>query len=150
RGGLLAEFEPESELRSLQLAAERSFGFNKQQSIGLSRNFGAYSSTTVNGSLLLRARWFDFSVNANYDFKQDDFRIGGQLAFGFVHDPLRGRYAMTRPGATATGSLALNAFQDLNGDGIRQSGEPGIRGISIAAGSYYSVETDADGYALAS
>jgi hypothetical protein len=150
RGGLLADFEPESELRSLQLAAERSFGLSKLLSIGLIRNFGAYASTTVNGSLLLRARQFDFSVNANYEFKQNDFRIGGQLAFGFVHDPLRGRYAMTRPGATTTGSLALNAFQDVNGDGIRQPGEPGLRGISVDTGSYYSVQTNADGYALAS
>jgi len=145
----LTRMVPETILDTLQLSAERSIGLNKLLRFGLSRHFGQSASTVANASLWARGKVFDLSLDANYDFGPNSFRIGGRLAFGLIYDPFQGRYVMTKPGAATSGSLAVNAFQDSNGDGIRQAGEPGVRGVSIKSGSYFAAETDENGFALA-
>ena len=149
RATALTRLIPDVELDALQLSAERSIGLNKLLRFGLSRQFSqSASSTTANASLWARGKLFDLSLNADYDFDRNSFRIGGRLAFGFIYDPLRGSYVMTKPGAATAGSIALNAYRDLNGDGVRQPQEPGIENLSLSTGSaIYS--TDDRGHALA-
>jgi hypothetical protein len=145
----LTRLIPDTGLDALQLSAERSIGLNKMLRFGLSRQFSqSASSTMANASLWARGKLFDLALNADYNFDRNSFRIGGRLAFGFIYDPLRGSYVMTRPGAAMAGSIALNTYRDLNGDGVRQPQEPGIQDLSLSTGSaIYS--TDDRGHALA-
>jgi hypothetical protein len=148
RGGATARIAPQFGLDSLQLSADRSIGDNKLLRLGATRAFSGFSSTTVDGSLLVRTRRFDLSLNGSYNFDAKDFRVGAQLSFGLLYDSFRHRYALTKPGAATTGALELSAFNDLNGDGIRQSQESGIEGLTVLTGSA-GATTDKNGYALA-
>jgi len=144
----LTSLTPDTSLDSLQLSAERSFGLNKLLRLGLARQHGfPHSSTIATSSFWLRGRLFDLSVDANYDFQLNSFRIGGRVAFGLLYDPLQARYIFARPGVATNGAIALNAFRDQNGDGVRQKQEPGVENLSLVVGSI-TYPTDERGHAL--
>ena len=148
RAGATTRIAPEFGLDALQLSVDRSIGDNKLLRLGATRAFNGFSSTTADGSLLVRTRRFDLSLNGSYNLDNHSFRLGAQISFGLLYDIFRHRYALTKPGAATTGALALSAFNDLNGDGLRQERESGIEGLTMLTGSA-SATTDKNGHALA-
>jgi hypothetical protein len=59
---------------------------------------------------------------------------GLNLAFSLGPDPRRGGIRMTSDPLASNGQLLATVFRDLNGDGIRQAGEPGEKDVQLTAG----------------
>ncbi len=72
------------------------------------------------------------------------------LAFSLGPDPRKvGHIRMTSDPLASNGQLLVTVFRDLNGDGVRQAGEPGEKDVQITTGrAPVDGLTDADGHIL--
>ena len=89
--------------------------------------------TRARGGLIRR---FDrFALGMQAEFASDgSIGAGLDLAFSLGPDP-RGRgIRLTRESQAGSGTLLARVFQDSNGDGIRQAGEPLLQGVGITTG----------------
>jgi len=129
RAGVTYELSPDPQLDTAYATADWQFNDRSALRVGMVRTLGPQSATSFQASQLWRADRFDLAVNLAYETSNKDLRLGLQLGFGFGYDPGRGRYEITRPGIAGGGAVAVNAWVDENGDGLRQPDEPGVAGI---------------------
>src|SRR5690606_10569694 len=129
RAGLTYEVAPDAALDSAYITADWQISEAAALRLGAVRTLGPQRTTSLQASHLWRAPRFDLALNLAYETERRDWRVGLQMGFGFGYDPGRDRYRMTRPGVAGGGSLAINAWVDENGDGVRQPGEPGVPGL---------------------
>lgn len=115
--------------------------------MGFVRSLGEQSSTTFQASGDYRAPRFDVSLTASYETDRNDWRVGLQFGFGLSFDPFERRYRMVRPGAAVGGSVALSAFVDRNGDGVRQPDEAPVPDVVLETPAGAAV-TGIDGHVL--
>ncbi|MCO8030809.1 hypothetical protein NI454_12715 [Brevundimonas diminuta] len=148
RAGLTYEVAPDAALDSAYITADWQISEAAALRLGAVRTLGPQRTTSLQASHLWRAPRFDLALNLAYETDRRDWRVGLQMGFGFGYDPGRGRYRMTRPGVAGGGSLAINAWVDENGDGVRQPGEPGVPGL-IADTPAGAATTNAEGRAFA-
>lgn len=148
RAGLTYEISPDRELDSAYITADWQIDEAAALRVGAVRTLGPQGTTSLQASHLWRAPRFDLALNLAYETDRRDWRVGLQMGFGFGYDPGRGRYRMTRPGVAGGGSVAINAWVDENGDGVRQPGEPGVPGL-IADTPAGAQTTNAEGRAFA-
>jgi hypothetical protein len=148
RAGLTYEISPEPELDTAYITADWQISEAAALRLGAVRTLGPQGTTSLQASHLWRAPRFDLALNLAYETERQDWRVGLQMGFGFGYDPGRERYRMTRPGVAGGGSVAVNAWVDENGDGVRQPHEPGVPGL-IADTPAGAVATDAEGHAFA-
>lgn len=144
RAGLTYEISPDPSLDTAYVTADWQLSPTAALRFGAIRALGPQPSTAVQASHLWRAPRFDLALNVAYETRRQDWRVGLQLGFGFGYDPGRQGYRIIRPGVAGGGSVAINAWVDENGDGLRQVGEPGVPGI-VADTNAGGVTTDADG-----
>ena len=144
RAGLTYEVSPNPSLQTAYVTADWQLSPTAALRFGAIRALGPQTSTAVQASHLWRAPRFDLALNVAYETRRQDWRIGLQLGFGFGYDPGREGYRITRPGVAGGGSVAINAWVDENGDGLRQADEPGVPGV-VADTNAGGVTTDADG-----
>ncbi|GAA0620557.1 hypothetical protein GCM10009422_15280 [Brevundimonas kwangchunensis] len=148
RGGVSYELSPDARLETAYATADWQVSDTNALRFGVIKALGPQGETSLQASNLWRAPRFDLAVNASYETEAQEWRIGLQLGFGLSFDPFDRRYHVTRPGPAAGGAVAVNAWIDENGDGLRQPDEPGVGGI-VAETPSGPVTTDADGQALA-
>jgi hypothetical protein len=148
RAGLTYEISPDPELDTAYITADWQISEAAALRLGAVRTLGPDPTTSLQVSQLWRAPRFDLALNLAYETERQDWRVGLQMGFGFGYDPGRERYRMTRPGVAGGGSLAVNAWVDENGDGVRQGDEPGVPGL-IAETPAGAATTDAEGRAYA-
>ncbi len=125
---------PVTQLRSLGLSADRAIGNRAALRMGLSHSFEAGHDYAAQASATLRLPFGDLSLDGAYETQRKDWSVGLSFAFGLLFDPLRGNYAMTRSGVASSGSLALKAFVDANGNDLFDTGEEPVAGVRINSG----------------
>lgn len=59
---------------------------------------------------------------------------GLTLAFSIGPDPVDGGWRLSRERLAETGQASVEVYRDENGDGLRQSDEPAVPGVSVEAG----------------
>lgn len=130
RAGVTYEISPDAKVQTAYATAD------VQLSDVNTLRFGAVKAldtgeTTLQLSALHRAEQFDVALNAAYETRSGEWRLGVQLGFGFGYDPFDRRYRMVRPGAAQGGAVAVNAWVDENADGIRQADEPAVPNLVV-------------------
>ena len=148
RGGVTYGLSPERELETGYATADWQLSENRALRLGVVRALRGDRQTSVQASHLWRTDRFDLSINGAWESDRNDWRLGVQLGFGFGYDPGRGRYRMVRPGGAAGGSVAVDAWVEDNGDGLRQTSEEGVAGIVVDTPGG-GLATDAAGRAFA-
>lgn len=137
---------PRLALQAATVTADRNLGDRTALHLGVNHTF-ATGETTLEAGQTWRTRPADVSLVASYDLRTHDARIGVQLSVGFGYDPTRGRYTALGANAAAGGAMAIDAFLDANGDGVREAGEKPLPGL-VVQGGRRAETTGADGRAL--
>ncbi|MFC5344412.1 hypothetical protein ACETK8_17140 [Brevundimonas staleyi] len=149
RGGLSYELGPDAGIDTAYVNVDfpiREIGAVRVSVIQALRTFNA---TTVQASALYRAPRFDVSLTTAYETLNGEWTVGLRFGFGIGFDPFSQRYRVTRPGVSTGGSVALDAYVDADGDGVRDAGERPVRNVVLEAPSGAAV-TGIDGQVLAS
>ena len=131
RAGVSYELSPDPGVDTAYATVDWQISDANALRLGVVRAIGPRPATSFQASNLWRARRFDLALNVAYETERKDWRIGLQLGFGFGYDPLERRYEMTRPGVAGGGAVAVNAWIDANGDGLRQTDEQGVGGLVV-------------------
>lgn len=148
RAGGAYVFSPDARLQSAYITTDWQMSERSTLRLGVVRTLDEPAETSFQASSLWRAKHFDIAFNASYETEAQAWRVGIQLGFGFGYDPIRGGYRVTRPGVATGGSVAINAWVDENGDGLRQPNEPAVPSI-VADTTAGAITTDASGRAFA-
>lgn len=135
RGSLDYELEPEARVSVLTVTADRALTERMAVRFGLGHAFGEEPTTAFQAAANFRLPFADFAISGDYVAPDSDWRVGVQLAFGLVRDPLARRYVMTPPGPASGGNLAFQAFIDRNGDGLFNDGDEPVEGVSVSGGA---------------
>lgn len=146
RGGVSYGLSPDLELDTGYATADWQLSENRALRFGIVRALRGERQTSLQASHLWRTGRFDLSVNGAWE-SEGSWRLGLQLGFGFGYDPGRGRYRMVRPGGASGGAVAVDAWVDENGDGLRQAAEEGVAGIVVDTPGA-ALATDAAGRAF--
>lgn len=149
RGGLSYEIGPNAGIDTAYANVDVPIGEIGAVRLGVVRAVRNGGATTVQASALYRARRFDVSLTTAYETSRGEWTAGLQFGFGLSFDPFERRYRVTRPGVSAGGSVALEAFVDTDGDGRRGPGEAAVRNVVLEAPSGAAI-TGIDGRVLAS
>lgn len=144
RGGLSYTVSPETELDSAYLTADVQISERRTLRLSAVQTLGEQEATTLQAAAFWRASRFDVALTSAWESRSGEWQVGLQLGFGFAFDPAQSGYRMVRPGISAGGSMAVNAFVDANGDGRRQPGEQGVSKIVVQTPAGAAV-TDRDG-----
>lgn len=147
RAGVTYGLSPDRELETGYAAADWQLTENRALRFGVVRALRGERQTSLQASHLWRTSRFDLSINGAWESEGSDWRLGVQLGFGFGYDPGRGRYRMVRPGGASGGAVAVNAWIDEDGDGLRQPGEEGVARIVVDTPGG-AVTTDEAGHAF--
>lgn len=131
RGGLSYVLAPDAAIESAYVLADWQTSRSNALRFGAIRTLGPNPTTSLQASNLWRASRFDLAFNVSYETASRDWRIGLQMGFGFGYDPFAKGYRFTRPGAASGGAVAVNAYVDDNGDGVRQAGEIGVGDVVV-------------------
>lgn len=149
RGGIAYSVSPTVDLSSAYLTSDVQISERSTLRLSAIESLGEQRATTLQAAAYYRAKRFDVALTSAWEARSGEWQIGFQLGLGFAFDPTLGRYDVVRPGVSAGGSLALNAFVDTNGDGRRQTTEEGVSGIVIQTPGGAAVTGD-DGRIFAS
>ncbi len=147
RAALDYDVLPDLKLRGLGITADRPIGDTIAARLGYGQSFGMDKESTVQAGLNFKLPFGDLALTADYARPSNDWRVALQFAFSLVPDPLHGSYVVRRSGAASGGNLALQAFVDGNGNGIFDSDEAPVPGLSID-GAATKMLTDEDGQVL--
>lgn len=148
RGGVTYELRPDPQLGTAYANLDYQISERRALRLGVIRSLGDQGSTTFQASGHFRASRFDVAVTAAYGTDRNDWQVGLQFGFGLAFDPFERGYLMVRPGVASGGSVAINAFVDANGDGLRQSGEEPVADVVLETPAGAAV-TGVDGQVLA-
>ncbi|MEN5362770.1 hypothetical protein [Brevundimonas intermedia] len=148
RAGVSYELSPDLGVDTAYATVDWQISDANALRLGVVRTLAPQAATSLQASNLWRARRFDLALNVAYEAERRDWRIGLQMGFGFGYDPLQRRYELTRPGVAGGGAVAVNAWIDANGDGVRQPGEQGVGGL-VADTPAGAEVTDDDGRVFA-
>ncbi len=131
RGGVSYEVGPGAGIDTAYANVDVPISDRHALRLGVIRAVGDVGATTFQASGLYRARRFDVSLNAAVEADRGDWQVGLQFGFGLSFDPFARRYRVTRPGVSSGGSVAVQAFVDADGDGVRQPAEVGVANVVI-------------------
>jgi hypothetical protein len=144
RASLAYSIQPDTRITSVSLSTDKPITDKIAVHFGVGESFGSGAGTTLQIAGTWRLRAMDLSLTSSFDSARHDARVGLQLSFGMGFDPFRHRYASYAPGVATGGGMAIDAFADTNGDGVREPGEAGEPGI-VAEGGRGNSTTDAAG-----
>jgi hypothetical protein len=140
------ELRPDVSLKNIRFTADRRINQDINLRFGLNHFFNENQNVAQFG-VVKSSRIGNISAFGNYGYPKKDFSIGLSLGFGFVFDPFRDRYVLTRPGPGSGGNVAFQAFMDANGNGTYEAGEQPVSNIAIFGGGRPAV-TDENGQAF--
>lgn len=139
---------PRTELRAFSLTADRDLSETTAVRVGLGQSFQADKETTLQLSAIKRLPFADLSLDGQYSRPNHDWRIGLQMAFSMVNNPLGGGFSFHRPGAASGGNAAFRAWLDADGNGRFDKGEEPVPGVVMTGSGGEEISTDAKGRAL--
>lgn len=138
---------PATQLDAASILFDGMLTERKSLRFGVLRQFGATPVTRLQAGTNWLLPKHNISLSAEYAIETKEARVLLHMAFSSVFDPLSNRYRAVRPGAAAGGNVVLQAFVDANGDGVRQSDEEPVPGITAQAG-IWPATSGADGTLL--
>jgi hypothetical protein len=136
RASLACALVPAVEAVSSALTVDRNLSTRLSLHGGVQQDWGETRYTSFSGSATWRLPYMDVTAGGSYLRGLGLWSAGLQFSTGALFDPLKRRYRSVRPGTTTGGALALEAFVDANGDGLRQSGEAGQPGLRTLSGEF--------------
>lgn len=139
--------QPIARARAASFTIDRATETNLTYHLGLGQSLGSERSTMAQAGVSWRLPFGDLAASGDYALPKRDWRIGLQISFSVVRNPLTGRYALRPSGAASGGNLAIESYFDANGNGIRDAGDRGVAGVTLASGNR-EIDTDAKGHAL--
>lgn len=148
RAGVSYEIQPKLQLSSANLTADRQVSDDFALRIGASHFFGSSSTTVFQAGVTRRLDFAYLTFNSSFATANRDLRIGIEVNLGGLFDPLLRRYRLTSPGSGVGGNIAIQAFEDENGNGTREPDEPPVPGLKVVS-TGRAVSTDENGQALA-
>ncbi len=129
---------PHAELESLTLVGEWTgkHGDSDRRSNNWRAEIGYDASGRVRAGLGYVRQFKRMALTASVEGATDGSVAAGlNLAFSFGPDPRRpGHIRMTSDPLATNGQLLATIFRDLNGDGVRQPGEPGEKDVQLTTG----------------
>jgi hypothetical protein len=144
RGGTRWEVLPEKRLQSVELSSYWSASEFADWEVGAA--YGA-DDKRVRARIAHVRRFQTMAVAASVEGATDGSVAVG-LALNFSLDSGRGGFRLSRQQLASTGSVRARVYRDLDGDGVRDSGEPDEPGALITAGMRLADRaTDAHGLA---
>jgi hypothetical protein len=137
--------KPGSKLRDLNIAIDHNLGGGALLRATVFHQLSQGHGTNVGLSLSKRVGAFDMGGDVAYDSATKAFVVGMRASFSLGN--ALGSWRFEPPGLARGGSLVAIAFRDLNGDGLREPGEPPLEGVGFRGGSG-EVTTNKGGMAL--
>jgi len=148
RGTLDYALLPTSAVRGVAVTADRNLSDRVALRFGAGRSFSGLDDSTFQAGAILRLPFADVALSGDYTMPKDHWRVGLQVAFGLLFDPVRRSYVLSRPGPAIGGNAAVRAFVDRDGD---ERFDPTVDepapNVKIRAGTEEAT-TDAGGRAL--
>ena len=138
---------PAVQFRAINFTADRSLSDRLSVRVGIGGVFEGQGSASVQLGANLRTALGDLSAQGGYVTASGEFSVGLRFAAGLAYDPMAKRYRVTAPGAAAGGILALDAFFDRNGNGVRDPLEEGVNDVAVE-GAERGASTDSEGRAF--
>jgi hypothetical protein len=149
RGGVAYTVSPTFDLNSAYVTSDVQISERSTLRLSAIESLGEQRATTLQAAAFYRAKRFDVALTSAWETRSGEWQVGLQFGLGFAFDPTVGRYDVVRPGVSGGGSVALNAFVDANGDGLRQPTEEGVAKVVLQTPGGAAV-TGADGRVFAS
>jgi hypothetical protein len=140
---------PSFKVTSLSLTADHRIADHGALHLAIGQAFDSHQTIFQVGQTW-RLPIMDISLVGSFTTNPSDFRLGLQLSFGLTWDPLRRAYRALGPDVASGGAVALQAFQDVNGDGRREAGDTPLPGMTVTGGHGSARTTDAAGEVLIS
>ena len=139
--------EPNSQLSSIVISADRNLSDASRISLGLAQSMDPNVTTLVAG-------WnrnfgtFGLGINSRYS-SNGEVGIGMQVFMAIGRDPRSGNWTRNWQPMAASGAVSARAFVDGNMNGIFDIGEDPVEGagFTLNGGSRHPVRTNADGIA---
>jgi hypothetical protein len=147
RGGLEYQLVPRLALESLSLTADRALGYRTALRLGVTEELGSRPATTFQVGPTWRIQHADVSLLGSYTTGVNDVRVGLQISLGFLFDPLRRTYRAADFDAAQSGSVAVQAYIDRDGDNHLGPGDTPVVGLAFQGGGL-PAKTDNRGEAL--
>lgn len=148
RAGSSYELLPKAKLVSTTFTADRQLSDRFSLRLAAAHYFGQRQTTTLQGGLTRQFRFAYVTLNSSYVTTNSDFRVGLQLSLAGLFDPVKRRYRLTPPGSGVGGSIAIQAFEDANGNGLQEPQEVPVVGLKIISTGKEAM-TDGAGHAIA-
>lgn len=146
RGQLNYLFQPDQELSSLSVAADRSFGKGYLANLGVSRTF-IDPVTLYTAGLNKVLGEYALGISASYS-TQDEVVLGARLFMALGRDPYRGEWLRNAQPMADTGALSAQVFVDGNLNGVLDAGETPVQGAEfLISGARSPTRSDASGHA---
>lgn len=139
---------PTTRLISSSLTGDKRLSGRFNLRLGITHYFGDHATTALQAGITRQLKFAYLTLNSAYVTNTHDLRVGLQLSLGGLFDPILGRYRVTPPGPGVGGNVAIQAFEDTNGNGRRDAGEAPVANVKIQSASR-TIESDQDGHALA-
>jgi hypothetical protein len=150
RGTVDYEAVPDLKLIDLVLTADRPISNHWSIRFGATQRFDDPTGLELIAGSTTRTKYGDLSFTGEYDTQHNAWRIGAQLNFGIGYNPARHAYEVTRQGPGSGGSVLFHAFVDKNGDGVFDTGDQPVAGVTLEGGGEQKVRTGPDGRAYLS
>ena len=121
--------QPDLELVASSVTVDRRLAKGTVLRMGVSQGWTQGGTTAITAGANWRLPLLNLSLNGAYIPQLNQYNASLQISLGTLFDPVRRRYVNGGPDAAVSGALSLEAFVDRNGNGKRDTDEPGVPGI---------------------
>lgn len=146
RAALGYRLSPGRQLSRAAVEVDRTFGPDTMVKASAGRVFDT-KETVLGASAVHRLGPVALALDANLTLPRKDHAIMARIGFSFGRNPVSNAFFVAQPGLTAGGAVAVAAFADGNGNGIRDGDDALIEGAEIDTGAQV-VRTGTDGVAF--
>jgi hypothetical protein len=148
RAALDYDVLPEAKARALAFTADRDIDEDSAVRFGIGQSLTESKESSFQLGYIRRFRFGDVSLSGDYTAPRNDWRVGLQVAFSLLYDPLGGGYRVARSGAGSGGNLAIRAFVDRNANDLFDEGDEPVPNLIVEDGPN-KTRSNADGIVLA-
>lgn len=140
---------PELRARTVAVTADRQLSDAWALRFGLGQPLDNLKGFNLTAASIHKLRFADLIFSGDYNNADQSWRLGVQLNFGLIYNPIERRYDVTRIGPGSGGAVAFHAFMDRDGDGTYDPGEEPVPNVTLEGGETRAV-TGRDGRVMIS
>lgn len=145
RGSLGYRLHPNPAITLVSATVDRSV--DDRTMISASAAYALSSDDLAFGASAIREfDRFTLAFDSQYALAQDSYSIALRVGFSLARDPLRRNVYVDTPGRASSGTVALRAFHDLDGDGIFGPADAPLPDVDFAVQGEVAT-TDGQGFA---